>query len=67
VVPIGAFVALVRGSRGVDCVEVGGIVDVDMKGVDADDGAVLFMELLDFPDVLELVGVDIVVGFVPEG
>jgi hypothetical protein len=67
VVPIGAFVAPVGRAGGVDGVEVGGVVDVDVDGIDADDGAVLFMELLDFPDVLELVGVDIVVGFVPEG
>jgi hypothetical protein len=67
VLPPGAFVAFVGGARGVDCVKVGGIVDVDVDRVDADNGAVLVVELFDFPDVLEFVGVYIVVEFVPEG
>jgi hypothetical protein len=52
---------------GVDGVEVVMVVDVDVDGVDADNGTVLLVELLDFPKVLEFVRVDVVVEFVPEG
>lgn len=38
-----------------------------MDGVDADDGTVLLVELLNLPDVLPFVGEDFVVKFVPEG
>jgi hypothetical protein len=52
---------------GVDGVEVVMVVDVDVDGVDADNGTVLLVELLDFPKVLKFVWVDVVVELVPEG
>lgn len=60
-------IAAVIGARGVDGVDIGVVVDVEVNWVDANDGTVLFVELFDFPDVLPLVGEDFVVEFVPEG
>lgn len=65
-VPPGVAIALV-GAAGVDGVYIFGVVDVEVDGIDADDAAVLLVELLDFPEVLEPVWVNLEVELVPEG
>lgn len=61
-----AFVAFMGGARGVDGVKVGVVMDVDVDWIDADNGAVLVVELFDFPEVLEFVWEHVVIEFVPE-
>lgn len=61
-----AFVAFVGGTGGVNGIEVGVVVDVDVDWVDTDDGTILLVKLLDFPEVLESVWEDVVVELIPE-
>lgn len=58
--------ALVLVAAGVDLVQVRRVVDVDVDRVDAHDGAVLLVQLLDLPQVPGLVRPEVVVELIPE-
>jgi hypothetical protein len=56
----------VGSTGGVYGIEVGVVVDMNVDWVDTENGAVLLVELFDFPEVLESVWEDVVVEFVPK-
>ena len=61
-----AAISLVICAGGVEGVEVIMVVDVEVNRVDADNGAVFFVELFDLEAVLISVGIDVAIKLVPE-